>query len=111
MMCSVFLKYFFEIEKIMNVSKNSFIPKPKVDSAVIKMVKRENREYLKDLDVFKKLVKDSFRFKRKTLKNNLTNYDLDIINNVLSKYGFNTNMRSECIPYNVFVEIANEIAK
>lgn len=108
---TVFLRYFYEIKKIMNVSKNSFIPKPKVDSSVIKMIKRENREYLKDLDVFKKLVKDSFRFKRKTLKNNLINYDLDVIQNVLNKYGFSVDMRGECIPYNVFVEIANAITK
>ncbi len=31
-----------------------FVPKPKVDSAVIKMVKKDNLEYVKDLDFFRK---------------------------------------------------------
>ena len=106
---SVFLNYFFNIKKSFNVSKNCFIPKPKVDSAVIKMVRKDNREYLIDMEHFSKLVKDSFRFKRKTIKNNLSNYDLKKIDIILNKYGFDINTRSECIPYYVFVEIANEL--
>ena len=106
---TVFLNYFFDIDNVCNVSKNCFFPKPKVDSAVIKMKKKEINDYIKNFDVFNKLVKDSFRFKRKTIKNNLVGYDLDIISNILTKYGFDINTRSENIPYNVFVEIANEL--
>ena len=106
---TVFLNYFFDIDNVCNVSKNCFFPKPKVDSAVIKMKRKESNDYIKNFDVFNKLVKDSFRFKRKTIKNNLVGYDLDIISNILSKYGFDINTRSENIPYNVFVEIANEL--
>ncbi len=106
---TVFLNYFFDIDNVCNVSKNCFFPKPKVDSAVIKMKKKESNDYIKNFDVFNKLVKDSFRFKRKTIKNNLVGYDLDIISNILTKYGFDINTRSENIPYNVFVEIANEL--
>lgn len=108
---TVFLNYFFDIKKVVNVSKNSFVPKPKVDSSVIKMTRKENLEYLKDIDFFSKLVKDSFRFKRKTIKNNLNGYDLEKIDNILKKYGFDINDRSECIPYYVFVDIANELVK
>lgn len=106
---TVFLNYFFDIDNVCNVSKNCFFPKPKVDSAVIKMKRKEINDYIKNFDVFNKLVKDSFRFKRKTIKNNLVGYDLDIIGNILTKYGFDINTRSENIPYNVFVEIANEL--
>ena len=106
---TVFLNYFFDIDNVCNVSKNCFFPKPKVDSAVIKMKRKESNDYIKNFDVFNKLVKDSFRFKRKTIKNNLVGYDLDIISNILTKYGFDVNTRSENIPYNVFVEIANEL--
>ena len=108
---TVFLNYFYDIKRVTNVSKNSFVPKPKVDSAVIKMVKKNNLEYVKDLDFFRKIVKDSFRFKRKTIKNNLCNYDINIIESVLEKYNFNINTRSENIPYYVFVELANELLK
>lgn len=106
---TVFLNYFFEIEKVLTVSKNCFVPKPKVDSAVIKMKRREQKELVKDEEFFEKIVKDSFRFKRKTIKNNLSNYDLKKIDIILNKYGFDINTRSECIPYYVFVEIANQL--
>lgn len=108
---TVFLNYFFDIKKLFNVSRNCFVPKPNVDSAVIKMIKKENIEYLKDIKFFNRLVKDSFKFKRKTMRNNLNGYDLDIVNSVLNKYGFDISCRSEVIPYNIFVEIANELTK
>lgn len=106
---TVLLQYFFEITKVCNVSKNCFIPRPKVDSSVIRMKKRDNLLYLKDYSHFEKLVRDSFRFKRKTIKNNLSEYDLDKIDNVLSEYGYSINSRSEELSYEIFVEISNEL--
>lgn len=108
---SVFLNYFYDIKKLFNVSRNCFVPKPNVDSAVIKMIRKDNREHLKDINHFSKLVKDSFRFKRKTIKNNLNEYDMDIVSSVLNKYGFSVTDRSEKLPYNVFVELSNELIK
>ncbi len=106
---TVLLNYYFDIEKVISVSKNSFIPKPKVDSAVIKMVRKEKNLELKDREFFEKIVRDSFKFKRKTIKNNLFNYDLNKVGNVLNKYGFDINTRSENLSYEVFVELCNEL--
>ena len=108
---TVFLNYFFDIKKVFNVSRNCFVPKPNVDSAVIKLTRKIDREYLKNINHFNKLVKDSFKFKRKTIKNNLNGYDLDVVNSVLNKYGFDITCRSEMIPYYVFVDISNELVK
>lgn len=108
---TVLLQYFFEITKVCNVSKNCFIPRPKVDSSVIRMKKRDNLLYLKDYSHFEKLVRDSFRFKRKTIKNNLSEYNLDKIDNVLSEYGYSINSRSEELSYEIFVEISNELCE
>ncbi len=107
---TVLLQYFFEISKVCNVSKNCFIPKPKVDSSVIRMKRRDNLLYLKAFNYFEKLVRDSFRFKRKNIKNNLSDYDLEIINRVLLKYGFDINSRSEELSYEIFVDISNELS-
>ena len=106
---TVLLNYFFEITKVCSVSKNCFVPKPKVDSSVIRLKKKDSLLLLKDFNYFEKLVRDSFRFKRKTIKNNLYDYDLDIINKVLSKYGFNINSRSEELSYDIFVDLSNEL--
>lgn len=107
---SVYLQYFFEISRVCNVDKNAFVPRPRVDSSVIKMKKRTNVLYVKDFSLFEKLVRDSFRFKRKTIKNNLYDYNLNIIDMVLSNYGYDLNVRSENLSYEIFVDMANELS-
>ena len=106
---SVFLSYYYNIKKIMDVSKNVFIPKPNVDSIVVEFTKKEKRLNVIDEQLFFKLIKDSFEFKRKTLKNNLKKYDLEKINNVLKKHKLDLNVRAEQISLELFVEIANEL--
>ena len=49
---SIYLNYYFDIKKIMDVSRNVFVPKPNVDSIVIMFTKKENRLFLKNEDVF-----------------------------------------------------------
>ena len=86
------------------VEKDNFIPIPKVDSAVIKLVRNEKIDSSLR-EKFDKLIKDAFVMKRKNLKNNLENYDLAKIEKVLSKYNLNLQARAEEIPLSVFLEI------
>ena len=60
--------------------------------------------------MFFNIVRDSFRFKRKTLKNNLNNYDLEKIRKVLLKYGYDLSVRAEDLSLEVFCDIANELS-
>ena len=106
---TVFLNYHFNIEKLFDVSRNVFIPKPNVDSSIVKLSSKSNKLKVSNLDVFYKLVRDSFRFKRKTLRNNLDGYDLDKIVDVLNKYNKNLNVRAEALPLEVFVDISNNL--
>lgn len=106
---SIYLNYYFNISKIMDVSRNVFMPKPNVDSIVISLEKKAVKLNVKDEKLFFKLVRDSFRQKRKMLKNNLKMYNLEVINKVLHKNGYNLNNRAEQIPANIFIEIANEL--
>ena len=106
---TVYLNYFYEIKKVCNVSRNNFYPVPNVDSAVVNMELRKEKPYVKDLDRFFALVRDSFQYKRKTLKNNLKKYDLNIINNVLQRYNMDLSVRAEKIPLEVFIEISNSL--
>lgn len=106
---SVYLNYYFDIKKIMDVSRNVFLPQPKVDSIVVEFVSKKDKLHLNNKKVFFKLVRDSFVQKRKTLKNNLKNYDLDIIENVLSKYGLTLQVRAEALPLEIFVDISNHL--
>ena len=39
---SIYLNYYFNVKKIMDISRNIFIPKPNVDSIVVEFTKKEN---------------------------------------------------------------------
>ena len=104
---SIFLQYYFNIEKVTNVSKNSFIPKPKVDSVVIKFTRKETLLKLKNTDMFFKFVRDAFRQKRKNLRNNLKEYDLVKIEKELKNMGKDLTYRAEQISLEEFVRLAN----
>ena len=103
---SVFLQYNFDIEKVCNVSKNSFEPIPKVDSTVLKLINNKKVE-VKDEEKFYKLIKDSFKQKRKNLRNNLKNYDLEKIEKILIKNNKNLMSRAEELKVEEFAEISN----
>lgn len=105
---SVIVQSKYYVSKILRVSKKHFTPVPKVDSAVISLNKR-NDLMINDYDFFDRLVKNAFRFKRKNIKNNLSNYDLDKINAILVRYNLSITDRSEDIPLEAFVDLTNNI--
>lgn len=106
---SVFLSYYFDINKVLDVSRNVFMPKPNVDSIVISLESKKEKLPLKNKELFFKIIKDSFKQKRKNLKNNLKAYDLNKINEVLNKYNFDLTVRAEALPLEIFVDIANNL--
>ncbi len=106
---TVFLNYYFDIKKEFVVSKNSFIPKPNVDSMVISLTKKKNQKKVRNEEKFFQLVKNSFKYKRKTLKNNLKDYDFSKIIEILKKYNLKEDIRAEQITLDQFIEISNNI--
>lgn len=108
---SVFLNYYFDIKKLLDVSRNVFMPKPNVDSIVVEFKKKENIYKVKNEDFFFRLIRDSFVQKRKTIRNNLKGYDLDKIETVLKKHNFDLSVRAEQLPIEVFVELANYLCE
>lgn len=107
---SVFLKYNFEIEKVCDVNKKCFEPIPKVDSAVIKFkTTSKYKEKVKNEDKFYRIIKDSFKYKRKNLRNNLMNYDLSKIEEILKKYNKDLTSRAESLTIEEFIDISNNI--
>ena len=105
---SIYLNYYFNIKKVLDISKNVFLPKPNVDSIVVEFTKKEQKA-LKNRDLFFKLVRDSFKQKRKTIRNNLKEYDLDKIEEVLKKYNYDLSVRAEQLSIDIFIDIANNL--
>ncbi|WP_338752504.1 16S rRNA (adenine(1518)-N(6)/adenine(1519)-N(6))-dimethyltransferase RsmA [Bacillus sp. FJAT-52991] len=71
---SIAIQYYMEAETAFIVPKTVFMPQPNVDSAVIKLIKREKPAVEVDNEAFFFTVtRASFAQRRKTILNNLTN--------------------------------------
>ena len=94
---SVMVQTFYNCEIKYIISKNVFIPKPKVNSAIIKFKKNDvsNIKY----NEYSNLIKAAFRQKRKKIKNNL--------NNIINKKGLELfgDRRAENISANEYIDI------
>ncbi len=109
---SIFIDYHYEVKKLFVISNNVFIPKPKVDSMVIMLNRRiSKRVMLTNENLFFQLVKDAFKQKRKNIRNNLKNYNLIIVADVLKKNGMDLTIRAENISIDIFADISNEVDK
>ena len=104
---SVFLQSYFDVKQEFLVSRNCFVPKPNVDSVIVSLTKKQNQFDIRNREVFEKLIRDSFQFKRKTLRNNLKGYPLEQIELILRKYNHDLSSRAEVISIIEFVEISN----
>lgn len=104
---TVFLNYYFEIEKVCDVKNTCFYPQPKVDSVVIKFTKKEEKNLVSNEKEFFSFVKTCFQQKRKTLKNNLKEYDFQKIASILQKNNIDLNCRAEELSLEIFIEIYN----
>lgn len=107
---TLYLKYYFNIEKLFKVGKKSFNPVPKVESAVIKFTERLDKP-LVDKDIYFKLINDAFSQKRKTLKNNLKDYDFNLIKKILEANNLNELARAEELDEETFIAIATSLDK
>ena len=72
---SVLIQAFFEVKMMKKIKPNSFLPIPKVDSAVIKISKKIDTINCDEI-LFKKIVKQSFGQRRKTLRNSLKIFNI-----------------------------------
>ncbi len=108
---TVAVNYYSEPEILFAVDRNSFMPPPKVDSAVIKLNVRENPPIaVNDEKRFFSLIKAAFAQRRKTLVNtvsNTTDFSKDDIKNALTEMGLSPTVRSEQLTLTEFAELSN----
>jgi 16S rRNA (adenine1518-N6/adenine1519-N6)-dimethyltransferase len=103
---SVFTQFFTDCELLFKVSRNSFFPKPDVDSAVVKL---NFKMQLPDVDrnLFRSVVRSTFGKRRKTLRNGLKS--LSYNDNVLSSVSFDLDKRPEMLSVEEFVLLTQEL--
>lgn len=110
---SVNVQYFCEIEYIMDVPKEVFLPQPKVDSSVLTLhVRKERCVHPEDEALFFEVVKAGFSQRRKTLSNSLTGVrgaDRDAVVRALEGAGVDPKRRAETLSLAEFAEVANRL--
>ena len=105
--------YYTNPEIIINVPRNSFIPAPNVDSAVIKFdILKEPKIKVSNEELFFKVIKFSFLQKRKTLINSLSNSGLvskESLEKILNDLNIDLKIRAEQLTLEQFGKISDYI--
>lgn len=92
------------------IGKELFFPSPKVDSALLRIDKVDNKFDIKDSTKFKKLVKCAFMWRRKIFANNLVasfRMTRDDATALLTAQGFAPLIRGEALSIEDFARLSN----
>lgn len=113
---SIAIQYFTRAEVVMIVPKTVFMPQPNVDSAVIRLLKRDEPAVkVKDESFFFTITRLSFAQRRKTLLNNLTNglpngkEKKESIVHALDRAGIDPTRRGETLSLEEFACLSDEL--
>jgi len=102
---SIMAQYFCRVDNLFEVPPEAFDPRPKVDSAIVRMAPYTDLPHTaNDFKHFESLVKSSFAQRRKTLRNNLKGIAND---EQLQSLGIDPSIRPERLTVGDFVAISN----
>ena len=112
---TVAVNYYSEPQLLFHVSAGSFMPAPKVDSAVIRLdVSSEPRAKAKDERMFFKVVKAAFSQRRKTVLNSISSgmgLPKAVVEQALNESDIELNARAEKLELSDFAKIADALTK
>ena len=113
---SIAVQYYMTAKVAFIVPRIVFVPAPNVDSAILKMVRREQPAVeVQDEKFFFKVTKASFVHRRKTLWNNLTSYFgkseevKEKLENALAKANLVANVRGEALDLAAFARLSDAL--
>ena len=106
------LGYYGTVRKLFKVSAGSFVPAPKVDSAVVKIELYDTPRYSpKNEKLFRDLIKAAFEMRRKTLVNAINtkfpHIEKGRIAESLLSLGHPETVRGECLSTEDFVKLSD----
>lgn len=102
---SVLIATKYNYKKIIDVSKNNFVPKPNVDSTVFKLINKNSAE-IEDFRNYYEYLLVLFNAKRKTILNNLgKKYNKEDLIIKLEELGISPTLRAEDLSIEQFVKL------
>ncbi len=107
------VRYYSEPELLFNVSRESFMPSPNVDSCVIKLNIRDSSNWnVSDEKLYFKTVRGAFSQRRKTLANSLSSslgIEKQKVISVLKTLAFTESVRPEQLSMDDFIKISDSL--
>lgn len=108
---SVAVQFYSKARTEFKVPPSAFMPRPKVDSAVVRLKTGKPPVEVEDTQLFFKVVRLAFLHRRKTLGNALAMGDLGLdresIRNILTDLGIDPQRRGETLSLQEFAKIVN----
>lgn len=107
---SIIIQTLFDVKIALEVSRHVFIPKPSVDSSVVRLVKKEV-DY-SQLRPYFDFLKIAFVQRRKTLYNNLkSHYDAQSIKEALQRCELHESIRAEACTHEQLFKLYHQLCR
>lgn len=111
---SILAQFFADVEIVEFVSSKCFFPRPKVNSAIVKLkINDKPRVQTDDYSFLRKVTKACFATRRKNLKNSLCNFGFDknAVEKTLKNLGIDETLRGENLSLQQMTDLAQELKK
>ena len=112
---TVVVQYYCTTEVVTQVSADCFVPKPKVDSTVLKLnIRKEKPVNLINEEAFFEIIRLAFGQRRKTLLNCLSGYrdmSKEEVSGILNDVGIDPVRRGETLTIEEYAEVANAFSR
>lgn len=93
---SVLCQWAYDVKPVMDLAGGNFWPVPNVASRAVLMTKKENFPKCENPELFRKMVRQIFALRRKTLRNNLSRFvKAEICDEALKIAGIEPSIRAE----------------
>ena len=105
---SIMTQYQCQVMPVMEIGPEAFIPPPKVDSAIVRLIPHKHIEQpVKDINMLNTVCQTAFNQRRKTIRNSFKKLiDTDAINAL----GLDPTMRPENIDLAGYIKLANYLS-
>ncbi len=105
------ISLYADVSKILNVPKECFYPKPKVDSAVIQITPNNKYDFIEDKEALLSFIKPLFQRKRKQLRSSIKSIykiETSIIENMFRDLNVDSDIRPEDMSIENWYEVYNK---
>ncbi len=106
---SVMMQYYCQVEQLFDVPPESFSPKPKVMSALFKLIPHSEPPFSVDnIYDLNRLVISAFSQRRKTIRNSLSKL---MTESDITELGIDANLRAEALSLENFTQLSNQLSR